>query len=93
MKEFDYDNPIIKIGVKDLDFLIGRVFEHCELVGMTDRQLSAFKSSLRDIFWDWFNQYIDNPAGLADPSKQARIVTGIEPKTTSTLGEVKYAQI
>lgn len=88
MTKVDFDNPIIKIGVQDVDHLIGKVFEHCELVGMTDRQLSAYKSSLRDIFWDWFNMYMQtqgiDQSGLADPSKQARIAQSIEKEYITT---------
>lgn len=88
MKKINFGNPIIKIGVKDVDHLIGQVFEHCELVGMTERQLKAYKASLRDIFWDWFNLYMQTQgidiSGLADPSRQARIAQGIEKDLTGT---------
>lgn len=77
----------IKTDVMSFDYLIGKVFTHSELLGLTDRQLTAYKSTLRQMFWDWYNRHMDNPHGFADPSRQARVEAGIEfdqPKTTYT---------
>jgi hypothetical protein len=70
------------IRVDQFDYLIGKVFRHLELLGLTDRQLTALKASLREMFWDWYNSYVDNPSGYADPSKHARVEAGIEPRDT-----------
>jgi len=78
----DYDHPKIEICVEHFDRLIGQVFKHSELLGLTDRQLTAYKSILRQMFWDWYNSFLPNPHGLADPSKQGRVAAGIEPNVT-----------
>lgn len=78
-----YEKAKITIGVENFDWLIGQVFTHVELLGLPDRQLTAYKSSLRKMCWEWYNQFVNNPQGLADPSHQARISAGIEPATTS----------
>lgn len=80
----DYDNPIAEVTVTDLDYLIGRVFTHTELLGLPDRQLSAYKGVTRKLFWDWYNSHFTNPSGLADVSRQARIAQGIEPNVTTS---------
>lgn len=74
----DYDHPQAKVNVEYMDYLIGKVFTHTELLGLTDRQLSAYKSTLRQMFWGWYNQALPNPHGLADVSLQARRRAGIE---------------
>lgn len=74
----DYDNPEISVTVSGMDSLVGKVFTHSELLGLTDRQRAAYQSTLRQIFWDWYNIQLSNPSGLADPSRQARRHHGIE---------------
>lgn len=74
----------IKTDVLSFDNLIGSVFTHSELLGLTDRQLTAYKSTLRQMFWDWYNKHLDNPNGFSDPSRQARVEAGIEQQITST---------
>lgn len=86
----DYDNPQAQVGVLQMDYLIGQVFTHSELLGLTDRQLSAYKKTLRDMFWDWYNSQLPNPSGLADISHQARLHHGIEQLVTNTTG-ITYA--
>lgn len=83
----DYDNPKIGVTVSSFDYLIGKLFNHTELLGLPERQLSAYKGSVRDMFWDWFNDQLPNPHALADPSRQGRIAQGIEPHTTTPTGE------
>ena len=68
----------IKIYVDDFDYLIGKLFTHTELLGLPERQLSAFKSTTREMFWDWYNAYMENSMGFADPSHQHRVEAGIE---------------
>lgn len=74
------ENPYtgnITVGVANFDYLIGDVFTHFELLGLTDRQLSALKKTTREMFWNWYNSHLPNPMGLADPSKQAREEVGL----------------
>lgn len=80
----DYDNPVIGIGVLEFDYLIGKLFNHAELLGLPERQLAAYRSSVRDMFWEWFNTWLPNPKGLADVSYQARVAQGVEPKLTTS---------
>lgn len=68
----------ITIYVDNFDYLIGKLFTHTELLGLPERQLSAFKSTTREMFWDWYNAYMINEHGFADPSRQHRIEAGIE---------------
>lgn len=74
----DYDHPIANVTVESLDYFIGQVFTHTELLGLPERQLKAFRSTLRDMFWKWYNNHLPNPSGLADPSHQARVRAGID---------------
>jgi len=74
----DYNNPIAGIAVGSVDHLIGEVFLQTELLGLPERQLSAYKKLIRRKFWDWFNSNLPNPTGLADVSHQARLSQGIE---------------
>lgn len=74
----DYDHPIAKVTVESLDYFIGTVFTHTELLGLPDRQLKAYKSILRDMFWKWYNNHLPNPHGYSDVSHQARVRAGIE---------------
>lgn len=68
----------IVVNVSGFDYLIGELFTHVELLGLPDRQLSALKSTTRKMFWDWYNNHMDNEIGLADPSRQWRVEAGIE---------------
>jgi hypothetical protein len=68
----------ITVNVANFDYLIGKLFTHVELLGLPDRQLSAFKSTTRDMFWDWYNAFMENEMGYADPSHQWRVDAGIE---------------
>jgi len=68
----------ITINVAQFDYLIGKLFTHTELLGLPERQLGAFKSTSRDMFWEWYNACMDNETGLADPSYQWRVEAGIE---------------
>lgn len=72
----------ITIDVIAFDLLIGKNFRTLELLGLTDRQLAALKSTLRDDCWDWYNAHMENPSGLADPSLRARQAAGIEHAVT-----------
>lgn len=74
----DYDHPIANVTVESLDYFIGQVFTHTELLGLPERQLNAYKSVLRDMFWKWYNNHLPNPHGLSDPSHQARVRAGID---------------
>ena len=74
----DYDNPVAGITVGSVDTLIGRIFLHTELLGLPERQLNAYKKVVRDNFWEWYNNNLPNPTGLADVSHQARVAQGIE---------------
>lgn len=74
----DYDNPIAGITVNDVDVLIGDVFMQTELLGLPERQLSAYKKVVRQTFWNWYNTNLPNPTGLSDVSRQARVANGIE---------------
>lgn len=88
--EIDYQHAKITIGVENFDYLIGLIFTHVELLGLPDRQLSAYKSSLRKLGWEWYNRFVDNPHGFSDPSHQARVSAGVEPAGTSTLSGTTY---
>ena len=77
-------NADIKIDVQGLDFLIGKVFLHTELLGLTDRQLTAYRATLRQMCWDWYNSHMENAMGYADPSKQARVEAGIDQHVSHT---------
>ncbi len=81
----------IETTVQQFDWLIGKVFNHTELLGLPDRQLKAYRSSLRTMFWDWYNSHMENLSGLSDPSYQARVEAGIEPSSSSTSGGEGYA--
>lgn len=78
------------IRVDQFDYFIGEVFLQLELLGLGDRQIAALKSSLRKVFWDFYNSYVENTAGLVDPSKQARIDAGIEVASTTTSSYSTY---
>lgn len=80
----DYNNPHANISVGQMDYLVGQIFTHTELLGLTDRQLSAYKATLRKMVWDWYNQALPNPSGLSDVSYQARIHHGIEQLVTTS---------
>jgi len=80
----DYDNPIAKVDVLNFDHLIGELMNQAEMLGLTDRQHSAYKASLRRLCWDWYNRQFDNPSGLSDISLQARRHHGIDPNITTT---------
>lgn len=81
----DYDNPVAEVVVQDVDYLIGQLIRHSELLGLTERQLGAHKSVLRELVWGWYNSVLPNPSGLADVSKQGRQAQGIEPVSTSSV--------
>lgn len=81
----DYDNPIIEVDVKSFDYLIGKLFSQLELLGLPDRQAQAYRSSVRRMFWEWYNNHLPNPHGLSDPSLQGRRAQGLEPTHTSKL--------
>lgn len=74
----DYDNPLIGVNVQSFDYLLGKLFTHFELLGLSERQALALRSSVRQMAWEWFNTHLPNPSGLADPSLQARRTAGIE---------------
>lgn len=74
----DYDNPVIGVNVQSFDELLGRLFTHFELLGLTDRQRIALTSSVRQMGWAWFDNHLPNPNGLAYPSLQGRRAAGIE---------------
>lgn len=80
----DYDNPKAAVTVESLDYLIGRLFTHTELLGLPDRQLKAYQSTVRKMFWEWYNNHLPNPSGLVDISHQARVRAGIEQLTTAS---------
>jgi hypothetical protein len=84
---------VIRTNVKSFDHLIGEVFTHVELLGLPDRQIAAYKKSLRSIFWGWYNSHIDNEFGMVDPSRAARVDAGIEPLTTGTDGAPVYVSV
>ena len=71
-------NGRITVNVANFDYLIGKLFTHTELLGLPERQLSAFKSTTRDMFWEWYNAFMENETGLSDPSHQWRVEAGIE---------------
>lgn len=87
-KTFGYEATI---NVTTFDTLIGRLFTHMELLGLTDRQLSALKATTRGMFWEWYNGHLDNEHGYADPSHAARVEAGLEPLSASTTGQPIYA--
>lgn len=74
----------ITIDVRTFNYLIGKVFTHAELLGLPERQYAVYKSTLRAMFWDWYNSHLDNPQGYSDPSHQARVEAGIESVISST---------
>lgn len=74
----DYNNPIVEIGVGNVDYLISEIFLQTEILGLPERQLGAYKKIVRRQFWSWFNGNLPNPHNLADPSSQARQYHGIE---------------
>jgi hypothetical protein len=82
-KTFGYE---ARIDVISFDALIGRLFTHVELLGLTDRQLSALKATVRGMCWEWYNGHLDNESGYADPSHAARVEAGIEPLSSGTNG-------
>jgi len=71
-------NGLITVNVANFDYLIGKLFTHTELLGLPERQLSAYKSTTREMFWDWYNTFMENEYGYADPSHQWRVEAGIE---------------
>jgi hypothetical protein len=81
--ESEYDSSI-KVDVLEFDVLIGETFALSELLGLSDRQITAYKATLRRNFWDWYNTKMENSMGFADPSRQARIDKGIEQNITQT---------
>lgn len=86
------ENSYVEVDVAYFDYLLGKLFSHTELLGLSDRQLTAYKSTVRQMFWDWYNRLFDNPTGLADPSKQLRIDAGIEPNVTVTSSSGTYVK-
>lgn len=74
----DFNNPIAKVSVNNLDYLIGEIFLQTELLGLPERQHQAYKKIVRAKFWEWYNGHLPNRTGLADPSYQARQYHGIE---------------
>ncbi len=80
----DYDSPIANVTVESLDYFIGQLFTHTELLGLPERQLAAYRSTVREMFWKWYNNHLPNPHGYSDPSHQARVRAVIEQYTTTT---------
>ena len=68
----------ITTTVKSFDFLIGKLFTHTELLGLPERQHAAYKATVRAMFWQWYNDHMENNMGFADPSRQWRVEAGIE---------------
>lgn len=75
--EFPY-NPKIEVDVNSVNHLLGKILTQADLLGLGDKQHKAYRSTLYQLVWDWYNKHMDNETGLADPSKQARIEAGIE---------------
>lgn len=68
----------ITVYVDDFDYLIGKLFTHTELLGLPERQHAAYKSTVRTMFWGWYNAFMQNETGLSDPSYQHRVDAGVE---------------
>jgi hypothetical protein len=74
----DYDNPLAGVNVQSFDYFLGKLFTHFELLGLPERQALALRSSTRQVAWDWYDNLLPNPNGLASVSMQARKNQGIE---------------
>lgn len=78
----DYDNPLIGVNVDSFDFLLGKMFLTFELLGLPDRQAKALKATIRRTGWEWYDNHLPNPSGLASPSLQARRLRQIDNSDT-----------
>lgn len=79
-----YD-PTIKVGVESVNHLLGKILTQAEILGLGESQYQAYRSTLKEMVWDWYNRHMNNPSGYADPSRQARVEAGIEPNESSTV--------
>lgn len=80
-----------QIGVVDVNYLLGQLLTQAEILGLPERQWKAYRGTISRMLWQWYNDNLENPTGLVDPSRQARVEAGIERDyhTTATLpGEI-----